>query len=164
MKRLLVLAGLLVLALALASPVAAAPPVIETGTLVDDYPIWDSLCPGFVVWDREEISFRWTSYFDNEGNLIKGMTHYTGQDNFYNPANPGVVLCGSFSGIFHWADRKGPIVYASGLASSITIPGYGAVMLRAGRWDNYPNGHLAGKDSFDEPAAIAAFCAYLAGD
>jgi hypothetical protein len=86
----------------------------------------------------------------------------TGADNFYNPQNPGFVLSGSFVLVGNLNLQTGDFI-AHGVPVHITVPGHGAVYLRAGYWASYPNGHLAGIDSFENPADLAVFCSILAG-
>jgi hypothetical protein len=159
----------LLLALALAFlatvSVSAAPPIIETGTFEDNYMPFDPpLCPGIEVWDHEVATYRQTVFLDNEGNVKSVRLHFVGTDTFYNPENPGVELSGQFSATAEVDLQTGELVNARGLPVHITIPGYGTALVRAGFWSRYPNGHLGGKDSFEDPDDIAAFCSYLAGD
>ena len=97
-----------------------------------------------------------TSATTLEGHLV----HIT----FYNPDNPGVVLSGKFSATAEVDLQTGEFVNGRGLPVHITIPGYGTALVRAGFWSHYPHGHLAGKDSFEDPEDLAAFCSYLSGD
>jgi hypothetical protein len=53
-------------------------------------------------------------------------------------------------------------LFETGVPYHITVPGYGTVLVRAGRW--FGDGHLAGKDSLDDPQDVAQLCALLAGD
>jgi hypothetical protein len=155
----------LALALLLAVPVSADGPVVYTGTWEDDYiPEAYQVCPGMELRDHEVLTYRETHYFDNEGNLTSIKIHFLGTDNWYNPQNPGVELSGSFSATTEVDLQTGEYINAHGLPVHITIPGYGTALVRAGFWSRYPNSHLAGKDSFEDPDDIAAFCSYLAGD
>lgn len=166
MKPRLVLPLAIVLVLLLVVPASAEPPVIVTGEAVEDFPPYvPSPCPGFEVWDREVYTFRQTSFFDNDGNLLRIETHYIGTDNFYNPANPGVELSGHFSGTLEYDARTGEMT-ARGLAVNITVPGYGVVLMRSGLWASFPNPdiHVAGKDSLEDPKDMEQFCSLLAGD
>ena len=87
-----------------------------------------------------------------------------GEDNFYNPRNPDVVLSGKFTVTIEIDPLTG-VIQARGVPVHITVPGYGAVMLRAGLWTSYyPDMHFAGKNSFTDPKDVAAFCSLLAGN
>lgn len=164
MKRVLILPLVLVLALLIAVPVSAGPPVIETGEFdIDFVPFDPSPCPGIEIHDPEVATYRMTSFFDNQGNLVRVRTHYIGVDHLYNPLNPDVVLTGSFSGSQEFDLRTGE-ESVSGLPFHITVPGYGTVLVRAGRWSVYPSGHLAGKDSLFDPEDMEQLCSLLAGD
>jgi len=90
--------------------------------------------------------------------------HFVGADNFYNPLNPDGVLSGSFSATAEVDLQTGEYINTRSLPVHITIPGYGTALVRAGFWSRYPDTHLAGKDSFEDPDDLAAFCAYLAGN
>jgi hypothetical protein len=166
MKPGFVLPLALAFALLVAVPVSAAPPVIVTGTFEVDYPVeldpWP--CPGIEIWDHEVGTYRLTSYFDNEGNLLRIQAHYLGVDNFYNPANPDIVLSGHFSGTGEIDPNTEELMLIRGAPYHITVPGYGTVLVRAGRWLQYPNGQVAGKNSLLDPKDVAQFCSLLAGD
>jgi hypothetical protein len=156
----------LVLALLVALPVAAAPPVVETGTY--DH-IWnpfgefrDGICPGIEVLDHEVGAYRTTSFYDNEGNLLRVQTKYVGTDNLYNPANPGVVLSGHYAASTEYDARTGEVT-GQGVPIHVTVPGYGTVMLRAGRWSPWPD-HTAGKDSYASSTDLEQLCSCLAGN
>jgi hypothetical protein len=143
----------------MAVPVSAAPPVVETIQGVLDYPVDIIDCPGIEVWDYESYTITITSYYDDQGNLLRAHQRFSGTDNLYNPANPGVVLTGRFGGAGHLDVRTG-IWYYSGVPFHITVPGYGTVMVRAGRW--YGPDHLAGKDSLLSPEDMEQLCSCLA--
>jgi hypothetical protein len=50
-----------------------------------------------------------------------------------------------------------------GAPYKITAPGYGTVLVRAGRWVSYPDGHVAGKDSYVDPKDVEEFCSIPTG-
>lgn len=154
----------LLLALVAAAPVSAAPPVVEIIEGDIDYLVDIINCPDIEVWDHETYTIKITSYYDDQGVLLRAHQHFSGTDNLYNPANPGVVLTGHFAGSGNYNARTG-IWYYSGLPFHITVPGYGTVMVRAGRWygPDYPYGHLAGKDSLLSPQDMEQLCSCLSG-
>jgi len=166
MRRAFALSLALVFALLVAVPVSAAPPVVVTERNDVDYPVdYPSLpCPSIQVRNHEVYSVVTTSYYDDKGVLLRAHMRFSGTDNLYNPANPGVVLSGHFAGAGNYDARAG-VWYYTGVPYHITVPGYGTVLVRAGRWygPDYPYGHLAGKDSFLSPKDMAQFCACLAG-
>jgi hypothetical protein len=51
-----------------------------------------------------------------------------------------------------------------GAPYKITAPGYGTVLVLAGKWVTYPDGHIAGKDSLVDPKDVGQFCSILAGN
>jgi len=167
MKRIMVFVLVLVLTLLVAIPVYAAPPTVETGAGEVNVLKFPSLCQGFEVWDHMVYSYRTTNYFNNDGTLTKSTTHYVGTDELYNPANPGVVLNDKFNVTVRYDAVKNQWS-GSGIDFHVNVPGYGALLMLAGRWLNLdPDGnliHLNGKDSFANPADIAKFCSCLAGN
>ena len=152
-----------VLVLLVALPVTAAPPVFETWPLYDESHLsFDrSLC-GFEVWDHEVATFQVKYFSDNQGNVQRIQMHVDGIDNFYNPANPNVVLSGKFVGTLVF-DADWNVVSAQGVPYHITAPGYGTVMVRAGKWVVYPDSQIAGKNSLLDPKDVQQFCSILAG-
>jgi hypothetical protein len=159
------IAVLLALALMLlaAVPVSAAPPVVVTEEAEINYPLTHQPCPGFQVWDHEFYTLVTTSYYDGEGVLRRQNLHASGIDNFYNPDNPDRVLSGRFFANGKYDERTGEW-YIVGVPFHITVPGYGTVLVRAGRWSGFEEDHLAGKDSFLSPKDMEQFCSYLAGN
>jgi len=155
----------LILALLVALPVSAAGPIFITGGDDIDYPEPEGFCPGFEVRNHEIYTFRIKTWLDEEGNVLRSEAHYEGVDNLYNPANPGIVLSGHFVGSGHYDARTGKD-YVTGVPYHITVPGYGTVLVRSGRWISplYPYGHIAGKDSFVSKGDMEQLCSYLAGD
>jgi hypothetical protein len=150
------------LVLLLAVPVSATPPVVQTGSGDIDYVAFDSEpCPGIVIRDHEVYTYTITSFFDNQGNLVRTQIHAIGTDNLYNPLNPDVVLSGHFVHNFLIDERTGEQT-DFGVPYHITVPGYGTVLVEAGRW--FPDGRSVGKHSFGDPKDLEQFCSLLAGD
>jgi opacity protein-like surface antigen len=156
----------LVLALLVAVPVFADPPVIDTGSYDNDYvqaPEFQ-VCPGIDLWDHIVATWRQTTYFDKAGNVTSIKIHFTGTDTFHNPAKPGFELRGKFSATLGVDLQTGEFTSARGLAAHIIIPGHGTALVESGFWSRYPTIHEAGKDSFNDPDDLAAFCSYLASN
>lgn len=162
-RRSYVLLLVLVFPLLFAAPVFAAPPVIEYGGFEEDSAVFDISPCDFEVRNYEVVSFRMTSFFDTQGDLLRIKMHISGTDYIYNPAYPDAGLSGSFSGNAEVDLATGELVWASGVPWHITAPGYGTVLVRAGRWSVYPDGQLAGKNSFVIESDIAQLCAALSG-
>jgi len=152
---------LLLVAAVLAVPVSAAPPVIETGEGEWEGLKFPDLCPGFEVWDHMVYRYRATTYFAKDGEMSQFIIHYWGSDGLYNPENPGVALGGNFDVMMRY-DPASNQWYDSGIDFQITVPGYGAVILVAGRFLGDPGVHINGKNSFLNPADIEQFCSFLA--
>lgn len=162
MKRLVVLPLALVLALLLVVPASADAPVVETYTGTDDYMIEYQPCPGIEIWDDESYTLRFTTWFDAEGVPTRIKIHGWGVDSLYNPADPDVRLSKQFVGNLDVDLATGAWVNGRGVPFHITVPGFGTVMVRAGRWTVYPVNHVAGKDSLNDPKDIAQLCSLLA--
>jgi hypothetical protein len=108
---------------------------------------------------------RFTSYSDNQGNLRRVMIHASGIDNLYNPEKPGFELTSRhFTGNLDVDLQTEAWVNGRGVPYHITVPGFGTVLLRAGRWTAYPDDHIAGKDSEIDPKDMAQLCSLLADD
>jgi len=163
-SRLIILVAIILVALAPVSVASATPPVIENGIFDDDYKIEFQPCPGIEVWDHEVLTYRQTAYFDDQGNVTRVKIHFIGTDTFHTPQNPGVELSGHFTATTEIDLQTGEFIHASGVPIKITVPGYGAVLVREGFWKRYPNDHQGGKDSFADPDDLAVFCSLLAGN
>ena len=165
MKPTVVLMLVFVMMFVTVTPASAGSPVVELIEVDDDVVAYDNtLCPGIVIRKHEVYTLRLTNYFDKQGNLklIKGYAD--GFDNYYNPANPDVVLSGHFVVNFEIDLQTGEIRPATGIPFHITAPGYGTVLVLAGRWVVYPDEHVAGKDSLIDPKDVAQFCSIMAGN
>jgi hypothetical protein len=165
MKPTVFLMLVFVMMFVMVAPASAGSPIVETIEVDDDVVAYDNtLCPGIVIRKHEVYTLRLTSYFDKQGNLNRIKGHVDGFDNFYNPANPDVVLSGHFVVNFEIDLLTGEIRPATGIPFHITAPGYGTVLVQAGRWVIYPDGHVAGKDSMIDPKDVAQFCSIMAGN
>jgi hypothetical protein len=166
MKRAFALPLVFVLMLLMVVPVSAGPPVVVTTEHDIDYAAFDkTLCPDISIHNHEIYTERLTFYYDNEGNLKRIRGHVDGVDNLYNFDNPGVVLSGHFTVNFELHPQTFELLSATGVPYHITAPGYGTVLVRAGRWEvTYPDGHVAGKDSLIDPKDVEQFCSIMAGD
>jgi hypothetical protein len=156
---------LLVLALLLlaAVPVSAgAPPLIEDWTY-DVTAQWEWAPCDFPVMEHEVLRARTKTFADDTGKKVHLVISFHGGSTFSTPVNPGFELETKIaSAVFRW-DEAGQRWSVTGVSGHVTIPGYGAVLLRSGKWSDYPFGHDAGKDTFESEEDSQAFCAYLAG-
>ncbi len=161
MKPAVILPLALVLLFLMVAPAYAGPPVVVTTEYEVDYAIYDNtLCPGIVVMDREVYTQRLTFYYDKDGNTTKILLHGDGYDNLYNADNPNdIVLSAHFTANGELDPATFDIVKITGAPYHFVSPGYGTVLLRAGRWElSYPDGQVAGKNSYNDPKDIAQFC------
>ena len=158
MRIAVVLPFALALALVFAVPVSAAPPVVETGEIEEQ---WVSeLCPELTVINHAIWTYRETKYYDNDGNLTRHYTHWAGFDEFWNIENPDFVLKGTYS--MHWTfDASKGEEKVTGSIYSITLPGSGKVLKGAGL-RNLTTGKRVGVVL--DPESIAEFCAVMAGE
>ncbi len=155
----------LVFTILFAIPVSAAPPVFFSGVFESNQPAFEtSPCPGIVVFDHEVGAYQATAYVDSQGNWQRVTNHITGTDNFYNPENPDVVISGQFVTTYMLNVLTGAESWR-GVPYHITAPGFGTVMVRAGLWSGpgFPDGQIAGRNSFLDPNDIQQFCSLLAG-
>jgi hypothetical protein len=165
MKRTVVLMLVFVMMFVIVAPASAASPVVNTYEVDNNYVVYDNtLCPGISISKHEVFTVRETLYFDKQGNLNRIKVHADGIDSFYNTANPGVVLSGHFMVNFEVDPVTGEFLPGTGVSFHITAPGYGTVLVQAGRWVNFPDGHIAGKDSFVDPKDVEQFCSILGGN
>jgi hypothetical protein len=162
MRHFAVLLAVLLLTLVAAVPVAAAPPVVDTGSFDEDFADDLPLCPGIVLRDHSVGTYRDTSYFDNQGKLLKYHHSWSGVDNLYNAANPNLVLSGHFSANYFYNAVTGE-ESAPGTFWSITVPGYGTVFKEAGLWKSRTD-RLVGIHTSLDPEKMALLCSLLGGD
>jgi hypothetical protein len=87
--------------------------------------------------------------------------HGTGTDNFYNKADPDISLSGHFVHNVKY-DLVANEEYHFGVPYHITVPGYGTVLVEAGRW--FADGRVVGKHSFSDSQDMAQFCWLMAGN
>jgi|WetSurMetagenome_2_1015567.scaffolds.fasta_scaffold456303_1 hypothetical protein len=159
MKKLAVLLVILLITMAAAIPVYAAPPVVETGNIDKEVPFLD--CGDFAVVDHVLGTYRSTSFADNQGTLLKIVTISNGTDNLYNPDNSSVVLTGHFTSVD--TDNKVTGEWtSSGTFFSINIPDYGKVLKGAGRYRASTDRFVGVWTLNDESAELV--CATLAGE
>lgn len=159
MKKLTILLAVLLLTLMAAIPVYAAPPVVETGDIDKEEPLLN--CGDFAVVDHVLGTYRKTSFYDNQGTLLKIVTISNGTDNLYNPDNPSVVLIGHFTSV----DTENYITgewTSSGSFFSVNIPDYGKVLKGAGRYKASTDRFVGVWTLNDESAELV--CATLAGN
>jgi len=161
MKSAFALPLALAFALLVGVPVSAAPPVVDTGAMDMDYVAFDpSPCPGIEIRDHEVLTYRMTSFSDKQGNPVRTHIYIEGTDNFYNPVRPDIVLSGHFTANIDINEVTGE-QSEHGVPYHITVPGYGTVLVRAGRW--IQAGQIAGKNSLLDPTDVAQLCSVLAG-
>ena len=142
-----------------ASPVLASAPVVEKHDVVLNYPMSDQPCSNGEIWDYEVFTYTLTTFTDQQGNPQRISIHAVGTDNFYNPANPDLKLSGHFVHNFSVNLITGEVA-EFGVPVHITVPGYGTVLVEAGRW--FADGRIVGKHSFTDTSDIAQFCSILA--
>ena len=164
MKKLAVLLAVLLLTLVAAVPVAAAPPVVKAGSFDDIFEVADPvpLCSGIVVMDHSVYTYRDTYYYNNQGQLIRYHSEWSGMDNLYNAANPDFVLSGHFSANYFVNYVTGE-ESAPGTYWSITVPGYGTVFKEAGLWKSRTD-RLVGIHTSLDPEKMALLCSLLGGE
>ncbi len=161
MKRTVAVALALVFVLMLAIPASAGAPTRENITYDLNSPLWDpSPCPGLDVRLREVGTGAVTYFYDAQGNLKYFRIMAQGTDYVFNAVTPDIVLTGHFSAEVVF-DANGVPQYELGRILQVTVPGYGTVVFRAGRW-NVVTGQFLGNNSLDNPKDVAQMCSLLA--
>jgi type 1 fimbria pilin len=160
MKKLAVLLVVLLVTAAAAAPVSAGKPVVETGDYDVSNPIDPSPCE-FGIEDHVLGAWRSTSFYDNQGKLLKIITVTVGTDNLQRIGDPTIVLTGHFTSVDTY-DALTDAWTAAGTFFSINLPDYGKVLKVAGRVD-FATGRFVGVDTAS-PEAWALLCEALAGD
>jgi hypothetical protein len=158
MKKLAVLLVVLLITMAATAPVSAGKPVVETG----DYDLHDAIEPSpcsFGIEDHVLGTWRATSFFDNQGKLLRTQVVSVGTDNLQKTVNPTVVLTGHFTSVDTY-NAVGEHMTASGTFLSINLPGQGKVVKVAGRLD-FTTGRFVGVDTATDEA-WALVCEALA--
>jgi hypothetical protein len=146
----------LVLVLVLVAPVSAALPVVVTGEVEEQWPVYD-MCPGHVIMDHTIYTYRDTTHFDNDGNVVRFHSYWSGFDDFWNADNPDFVLTGNYA-MHYTFDALTGEEKVTGSFFSITIPGYGKALKGSGL-RNLTTDKRVG--NLIDPEEWASFCALL---
>jgi hypothetical protein len=159
-KRVLVLL-MLVLPLALAAPVLAAPPTTEVVT--EDASSVDTELCGFPITFHDSGTYKITTFYDKAGNPVKSiLTNFN--DRFVETATAnGKTLLANYPTVFITALPSEAYVQL-GLRANYTVPGTGVVALDAGHISFDSSGEVlfeAGPHDLLNGSADA-FCDYFA--
>lgn len=163
MKPAVVLTLAFVLLLLMVAPAYAGPPDIVTGTFTLDYEPIPGICPDFPVYQLEVGTYREAYFYDNQGNLIRMKGHYAATDEWYNYNDPTKRLIGPLNASIEVDFVTGETT-AQGVLTGVRVPGYGTVLMWAGRLVSSPGGRFVGKYSPADPKDREQFCALLASD
>ncbi|HET9545595.1 MAG TPA: hypothetical protein VFO88_08455 [Gaiellaceae bacterium] len=116
-KRLILLAGVAVLAAAFAAPAVAAEPVRDT--IVQNNVVQGQTSCGFLVWEIHLTAERFR-FFDNDGNLVRVQVHIREDNTLTNVTTGETFREGpvSFMQTTIFTD-EGPRIVATGMAVNI---------------------------------------------
>jgi hypothetical protein len=155
--------ALIVLPLAFAGAALAVPPTTEVTTIVDSVTVDSDICAdfGFDVTFVENGTFKTTTFYDSEGNVVKSiLSNFDVRYTSTATAN-GKTLSTNYPLVF--------ITYTDadirvGLRNAYHVPGEGVVLLDAGRLILDPaTGEVtfeAGQHEIVE-GSVDAFCGYF---
>jgi len=163
MRKWFLALALIVLPLAFAGAALAVPPTTEVTTIVDSVTVDSDICAdfGFDVTFVENGTFKTTTFYDSEGNVVKSiLSNFDVRYTSTATAN-GKTLSTNYPLVF--------ITYSDadirvGLRNAYTVPGEGVVLLDAGRLILDPaTGEVtfeAGQHEIVE-GSVDAFCGYF---
>ena len=158
--RLGVVAALAASALALASTAAATAPTSVDESFHRSIPNFFS-CPGFTVGGEFDVSRTVTTFYDNEGVIVRQVTHvhFTGElintatgKSIPDEGNQIVVV-----------DRTEGTTVTLGRVRVVTVPGEGEILAQVGRVVRDATGNvifIAGQQDF-QTLNFDEFCAYM---
>jgi hypothetical protein len=163
MRKWFLALALIVLPLAFAGAALAVPPTTEVTTIVDSVTVDSDICAdfGFDVTFVENGTFKTTTFYDSEGNVVKSiLSNFDVRYTSTATAN-GKTLSTNYPLVF--------ITYTDadirvGLRNAYHVPGEGVVLLDAGRLILDPaTGEVtfeAGQHEIVE-GSVDAFCGYF---
>ncbi len=165
MKRIMTAALFALVALALtASPARAHQrPTTEVFIIENDVQEVPSPCSGIDITFTQNGSFKITTYYDDQGNVVKEiLTNYNSRYTETAKANEK-TLTTNFPAVYITYYPSGETVQA-GLRASYTVPGAGKVLLDAGRivFDGETVVFEAGPHDTVDGGSLDAFCGYFA--
>lgn len=128
----------LFITLAAVAPAYAAPPVTETDTWDEIYPLFDCNEVGRDFWilNNEVGSIVIKNFEDEDGNLIKQAAHVSGIDHLFVEGYPDTIVVGNF--VVNWTTWVDPETgewtfdHNAGNLWHINLPGTGNVFHWAG--------------------------------
>lgn len=138
MKRFVSMLFALFITLAAVAPASAAPPVTETDTWDEVYPLFDCNEVGrdFWIYDNEVGSEEYKYFTDEDGNLIKIKGHLSAIDHLFAEDYPDTVVVGNFvaNWTMWWDPETGEptLFHQAGNFWHINLPGYGNVLNLSG--------------------------------
>jgi hypothetical protein len=165
-KKIIMATIITILLAAMALPVLAKPPDHFSDWYAEiPMPIAD--CGDYVVESKDFIIYmNGTKHYDKDGNLIKIITHWSGEGIYWRPDTGKEVYMDS--NLFNSIDilETGETISA-GIQFKITLPGEGTIFMDVGRmvFKPYPNIIFeAGQHPFffPEEGGLEKICAYFA--
>ena len=117
---------------AMADSATATKPVVDEGTITPEEPVPIGDCGDFQVLDDFVLNFRAKLFFDENGELVRGVEQIDGTDTFINSAT-GKEFTSRFQNTEHIDLTDEPVRAVTGVQGLLTVPGSGAVLLDVGR-------------------------------
>jgi len=161
MRKLMTIAGFVVVALAAAGTAGANPPT--TTQMSFHQPIPNYLpCPGFTVRGEFDIDRTATTFYDSAGTPITRVFHIHSDGTLSNPlTGKSIADSGDFK---RTVDLVTGEITLDGKVNVATAPGGGVVYQGVGRLSLMPDGIVfEGGPHDDADGTFQALCDYLAG-
>ena len=135
MRKLLQIAGIVLLAGTWAVSASASTPIINTIVFVEDLLIVH--CEGFDVRTKAKIRYTEKRWFDDDGIALKTKVHWKIlESEYYNSVNPEISISQGLNGVGETVmgniDEVTGETHASGLGFRLTIPRIGHVFMDIG--------------------------------
>jgi hypothetical protein len=122
-------------------------------------------CGAFLVDDRFEVTFTLRLFFDEAGNLVKGVEQVSGTDTFINATTLKEIPTRFHNNVLIDFTSEPPLGANTGVIFKVTVPGAGAVFLDVGRIVTDQSGEIvafqAGPHQFFD-GDVDGLCAALA--
>lgn len=131
LARLLLFGMVVLLTLMPVGAVWAVPPERETRQIEETWFFED--CGDFEVWEDFSADVLATHYYDQDGNLIRTIAHWTGTGVVYNSSNPDIRLQEKIVHNTGFYDENGDMTFGAGRFVHIVLPGEGMIFIFVGR-------------------------------
>jgi hypothetical protein len=131
LAKLLLVGMVVLLTLVPVGAVGAVPPERETWQIEETWFFED--CGDFQVWEDLSADVHATHYYDQDGNLIRTVAHWTSTGVVYNNSNPDIRLQEEIVHNTGFYDENGEMTFGAGRFVHIVLPGEGTIFIATGR-------------------------------